>query len=132
MPLYGHELTTGLTPFDAGLGRVVKFGKEGDFVGREALTAAAERAEQNPPRVLVGLAAEGRRVPRAGYPVVADGTVIGEVTSGAPSPTLGRPIAMAYVDAAHAAPGAPGVAVDIRGSHEPFEVVALPFYKRRK
>jgi len=132
MPLYGNELTTALTPFDAGLGRVVKFGKEGDFVGREALAEAAGRAEQNPPRVLVGLVAEGRRVPRAGYPVVADGAVVGEVTSGAPSPTLGRPIAMAYVDAAHAAPGTPGVGVDIRGSHEPFEVVALPFYKRRK
>ncbi|MFI2644875.1 glycine cleavage system aminomethyltransferase GcvT [Streptomyces sp. NPDC018610] len=132
MPLYGHELTTSLTPFDAGLGRVVKFDKEGDFVGREALERAAERAAQNPPRVLVGLVAEGRRVPRAGYPVVAGGTVIGEVTSGAPSPTLGKPIAMAYVDAAHAAPGAEGVGVDIRGSHEPYEVVALPFYKRQK
>ncbi|MYT28458.1 MULTISPECIES: glycine cleavage system aminomethyltransferase GcvT [unclassified Streptomyces] len=133
MPLYGHELTTALTPFDAGLGRVVKFEKEGDFVGRAALEAAAGRAEQNPPRKLVGLLAEGRRVPRAGYPVVAaDGTVIGEVTSGAPSPTLGRPIAMAYVDAAHAAPGTEGVRVDIRGTHEPYEVVALPFYKRQK
>lgn len=70
MPLYGHELTTALTPFDAGLGRVVKFEKEGDFVGREALSAAAERAEAAPPRKLVGLIAEGRRVPRAGYPVV--------------------------------------------------------------
>ncbi|GGL96120.1 aminomethyltransferase [Streptomyces fumigatiscleroticus] len=132
MPLYGHELSTSLTPFDAGLGRVVRFGKEGDFVGREALAEAAARAEQNPPRVLVGLVAEGRRVPRAGYPVVAGGQVIGEVTSGAPSPTLGKPIAMAYVDAAHAAAGTPGVAVDIRGTHEPYEVVALPFYKRRK
>jgi aminomethyltransferase len=132
MPLYGHELTTSLTPFDAGLGRVVKFDKEGDFVGREALRAAAERAESQPPRVLVGLVAEGRRVPRAGYPVVAGGEVIGEVTSGAPSPTLGKPIAMAYVDAAHAAPGTPGVGVDIRSSHEPYEVVALPFYKRQK
>ncbi|MET7613745.1 glycine cleavage system aminomethyltransferase GcvT [Streptomyces seoulensis] len=132
MPLYGHELTTGLTPFDAGLGRVVKFGKEGDFVGREALTKAAERAEAQPPRVLVGLIAEGRRVPRAGYAVVADGKVIGEVTSGAPSPTLGKPLAIAYVDAAHAAPGSTGVGVDIRGSHEPYEVVALPFYKRAK
>ncbi|MCL7426816.1 glycine cleavage system aminomethyltransferase GcvT [Streptomyces sp. YS415] len=132
MPLYGHELTTSLTPFDAGLGRVVKFEKEGDFVGREALTEAAERAETDPPRVLVGLVAEGRRVPRAGYQVVADGRVIGEVTSGAPSPTLGKPIAMAYVDAAHAAPGTAGVGVDIRGAHEPYEVVALPFYKRRK
>ncbi|MGW5635114.1 glycine cleavage system aminomethyltransferase GcvT [Streptomyces sp. NPDC003832] len=132
MPLYGHELTTSLTPFDAGLGRVVKFEKEGDFVGREALTEAAAKAEQNPPRVLVGLIAEGRRVPRAGYQVVADGQVVGEITSGAPSPTLGRPIAMAYVDAAHAAPGTAGVGVDIRGSHEPYEVVALPFYKRKK
>ncbi len=72
-------------------------------------------------------------MPRAGYQVLAaDGTVIGEVTSGAPSPTLGRPIAMAYVDAAHAAPGTPGVAVDIRGADEPYEVVALPFYKRAR
>ncbi|MGW7050925.1 glycine cleavage system aminomethyltransferase GcvT [Streptomyces sp. NPDC054887] len=132
MPLYGHELTTALTPFDAGLGRVVKFEKEGDFVGRAALLVAAERAETAPPRKLVGLVAEGRRVPRAGFPVVAGGEVIGEVTSGAPSPTLGRPIAMAYVDAAHAAPGTSGVGVDIRGTHEPYEVVALPFYKRQK
>ncbi|MEV0370934.1 glycine cleavage system aminomethyltransferase GcvT [Streptomyces sp. NPDC050636] len=136
MPLYGHELTTATTPFDAGLGRVVKFEKttnNGDFVGRAALAAAAERAEASPPRKLVGLIAEGRRVPRAGYPVVAaDGTVIGEVTSGAPSPTLGKPLAIAYVDAAYATPGTEGVAVDIRGSHEPYEVVALPFYKRQK
>ncbi|MGI5348675.1 glycine cleavage system aminomethyltransferase GcvT [Streptomyces sp. CA-250714] len=133
MPLYGHELSTSLTPFDAGLGRIVKFEKttnEGRFVGRDALAAAAERAASAPPRKLVGLIAEGRRVPRAGYPVVADGAVVGEITSGAPSPTLGRPIAMAYVDAAHAEPGTKGVAVDIRGSHEPYEVVALPFYKR--
>ncbi|WP_405805922.1 glycine cleavage system aminomethyltransferase GcvT [Streptomyces sp. NBC_00210] len=132
MPLYGHELTTALTPFDAGLGRVVKFEKAGDFVGRDALRAAAERAETNPPRKLVGLIAEGRRVPRAGMNVVADGRVIGEVTSGAPSPTLGKPIAIAYVDAAHAAPGTPGVGIDVRGTHEPYEVVALPFYKRQK
>ncbi|MEU7645739.1 glycine cleavage system aminomethyltransferase GcvT [Streptomyces huasconensis] len=135
MPLYGHELTAELTPFDAGLGRVVKFEKTSQadsFVGREALAAAAERAESAPPRKLVGLIAEGRRVPRAGFSVVADGKVIGEVTSGAPSPTLGKPIAMAYVDAEHAAPGTPGVGVDIRGTHEPYEVVALPFYKRQK
>ncbi|MFD7918742.1 glycine cleavage system aminomethyltransferase GcvT [Streptomyces sp. NPDC059740] len=136
MPLYGHELSTATTPFDAGLGRVVKFdkpGNDGAFVGREALAEAARRAEQQPPRRLVGLVAEGRRVPRAGYAVVAaDGSVIGEVTSGAPSPTLGRPIAMAYVDATHAAAGTEGVAVDIRGTHEPYGVVALPFYKREK
>lgn len=131
MPLYGHELSTSLTPFDAGLGRVVKFTKDGDFVGREALAEAAERAATAPPRVLVGLVAEGRRVPRAGYGVVAAGEVIGEVTSGAPSPTLGKPVAMAYVDAAHAAPGTK-LGVDIRGAVEPYEVVALPFYQRER
>ncbi|MEU8822915.1 glycine cleavage system aminomethyltransferase GcvT [Streptomyces sp. NPDC048636] len=133
MPLYGHELTTATTPFDAGLGRVVKFEKTGDFVGREALRAAARRAESRPPRALVGLIASGRRVPRAGYPVVGpDGAVIGEVTSGAPSPTLGKPLAIAYVDAEHAEPGTEGVAVDIRGTREPYEVVALPFYRRER
>ncbi|MFG3284874.1 glycine cleavage system aminomethyltransferase GcvT [Streptomyces sp. NPDC048111] len=132
MPLYGHELTTALTPFDAGLGRVVKFEKDGDFVGRAALETAAEKAAANPPRKLVGLIAGGRRVPRAGFSVVLGGEVVGEVTSGAPSPTLGRPIAIAYVDAAHAEPGTAGVGIDIRGTHEPYEVVALPFYKRQK
>ncbi len=130
MPLYGHELTAELTPFDAGLGRVVKFGKPGDFVGRAALEAAAAAP---PRRRLIGLVAQGRRVPRHGYPVVlrdgADsGKVVGEVTSGAPSQTLGRPIAMAYVsgDTPTAAP----LAVDIRSSHEPVDVVDLPFYRR--
>ncbi|MFD6416380.1 glycine cleavage system aminomethyltransferase GcvT [Streptomyces sp. NPDC060194] len=135
MPLYGHELTTALTPFDAGLGRVVKFDKTShgdDFVGRKALEAAAAQAESAPPRRLVGLIAQGRRVPRAGMSVVAGGQVVGEVTSGAPSPTLGRPIAMAYVDAAYAEAGTEGVGVDIRGAHEPYDVVALPFYKRQK
>lgn len=132
MPLYGHELSTDLTPFDAGLGRVVRFDKEGDFVGRKALEAAAAQAELNPPRKLVGLVSEGRRVPRAEYDVVStDGTPIGRITSGAPSPTLGKPIAIAYVDAAHAEPGT-AVAVDVRGKHEPVEVVALPFYKRAR
>ncbi|MFD8783034.1 glycine cleavage system aminomethyltransferase GcvT [Kitasatospora sp. NPDC059599] len=135
MPLYGHELSTDLTPFDAGLGRVVRFDKttnEGAFIGRKALEQAAAAAETNPPKVLVGLVSDGKRVPRAEYTVVsADGTPIGRITSGAPSPTLGQPIAMAYVDAAHAAPGTT-VAVDVRGKHEPVRVVALPFYKRAR
>ena len=95
MPLYGNELGPDTTPFDAGLGRVVKLDKPGDFVGRAALAAAA----QVPPRrVLVGLRGGTRRVPRHGYPVLWDGQPAGTVTSGAPSPTLGVPIAMAYVE----------------------------------
>ncbi|NUH36639.1 glycine cleavage system aminomethyltransferase GcvT [Streptomyces samsunensis] len=133
MPLYGHELTSDTTPFDAGLGRVVKLDKPGDFVGRQALEAASRQADTVSPRALVGLIAEGRRVPRAGYAVVAaDGSRIGQVTSGAPSPTLGKPIAMAYVDVEYAKPGTEGVSVDIRGTREPYEVVALPFYRRER
>ncbi|MFJ5923494.1 glycine cleavage system aminomethyltransferase GcvT [Kitasatospora sp. NPDC092948] len=135
MPLYGHELSTELTPFDAGLGRVVRFDKTtngGEFVGRKALEEAAAAAEANPPRKLVGLVSEGRRVPRAEYSVVdAEGAVIGRITSGSPSPTLGKPIAIAYVDATHAEPGST-VAVDVRGKAEPVQVVALPFYKRAR
>lgn len=131
MPLYGHELSADLTPFDAGQGRLVKFDKTtngGAFTGREAL---AKAAEHTPGRRLVGLLSQGRRVPRAGYPVVdpADGTTVGEVTSGAPSPTLGKPIAMAYVDTAYTEAGT-SLAVEVRRSHEATEVTALPFYKR--
>ncbi|GLW24605.1 aminomethyltransferase [Microbispora amethystogenes] len=127
MPLYGNELTSSATPFDAGLGRVVRFDKPGDFVGRSAL----ERAAQNgATRRLVGLVARGRRVPRHGYPVTREGAVVGEVTSGAPSQSLGKPIAMAYVTEDALREG--GLTVDIRGSHEPVDVVDLPFYRRSK
>lgn len=129
MPLYGNELTAERTPFEAGLGRVVKFDK-GEFVGREALLA---RRDSAPTEHLVGLVAEGRRVPRSGYPVVdpVSGEKVGVVTSGAPSPTLQRPIAMAYVAAGAAEPGS-RLAVEVRGRQEPVEVVALPFYRRQR
>ncbi|ROO89793.1 aminomethyltransferase [Actinocorallia herbida] len=121
MPLYGHELTAQTTPYDAGLGRVVRLEKE--FVGRDALAAVAEAG---PEHELVGLVAVGRRVPRAGYAVIGeDGEPCGTVTSGAPSPTLGKPIALASVRR-----GARPVAVDIRGKHEAVDVVDLPFYHR--
>jgi aminomethyltransferase len=137
MPLYGNELGRGLTPFDAGLGRVVKLDKPGDFVGRAALAGQAEAA---PRRELVGLVGRSRRVPRHGYAVLWDGDTCGIVTSGAPSPTLGAPIAMAYVEAdvarearsPHPDSGDSGrLAVDIRGSAEPADLVQLPFYRRR-
>jgi aminomethyltransferase len=132
MPLYGNELGPELTPYDAGLGRVVKLDKPGYFVGRESLAA---RAETTPVRQLVGLTCQSRRVPRHGYEVLWDGKPCGFVTSGAPSPTLGVPIAMAYVrpDVASEAPGeasAGRLAVDIRGRDEPATLVELPFYHR--
>ncbi|MEU4763095.1 glycine cleavage system aminomethyltransferase GcvT [Actinosynnema sp. NPDC023794] len=127
MPLYGNELGRDRTPFQANLGRVVKLDKPGDFVGRDALAAAAERGVD---QVLVGLKTTSRRAPRHGYPVLdASGARIGEVTSGALSPTLGYSVAMAYVAVGSTEPGT-RLSVDVRGKHEPVEVVALPFYKR--
>ncbi|GAA3753312.1 aminomethyltransferase [Spinactinospora alkalitolerans] len=126
MPLYGNELSADVTPYEAGLGRVVKLDKPGDFVGREALAA---RAESGPTRRLVGLTGRGRRVPRQGYAVMRDDQRVGVVTSGAPSPTLGRPVAVAYVDAdTDTTTGS--FAVDVRGRAEAVDVVELPFYKR--
>ena len=131
MPLYGNELSAETTPFDAGLGRVVVVDKPADFVGRAAL---AEWAHAPPRRVLAGLIGESRRVPRHGYPVIWDGASCGTVTSGAPSPTLAVPIAMAYLDpeAAERArdDGEGRLAVDIRGRPEPARMTDLPFYRR--
>ena len=144
MPLYGHELDTTTTPYDAGVGRIVKLDKTSDdgtpveFVGRAALAA---RHDSAPERVLVGLRGTGRRPARAGYAVVrrdperpddvAAGTQVGTVTSGAPSPTLGHPVAMAYVTPEVSAEGTE-LAVDVRGRAEPFVVVPLPFYRRER
>ncbi|ANZ38606.1 glycine cleavage system protein T [Lentzea guizhouensis] len=128
MPLYGNELTTSLTPYHAGLGRVVKLDKPGDFVGRDALTKVSESGVDS---VLVGLKTAERRAPRHGYAVLNGDEVVGEVTSGALSPTLGYSVAMAYVNRASAEPGTP-LLVDVRGKKQPVEVVALPFYKRAK
>ncbi|WP_350281688.1 glycine cleavage system aminomethyltransferase GcvT [Kribbella sp. HUAS MG21] len=127
MPLYGNELSREGDPFAAGLGGVVAFSKE-DFVGRAALEA---RKDAGPARRLVGLTGAGRRAPRSHYPVLKDGVVVGEVTSGQPSPTLGVPVALAYVDAQYAEPGT-ALQVDLRGTPEPFEVTTLPFYRRQK
>lgn len=132
MPLYGNELSRDGNPYAAGLGPVVSLAKESDFIGKTALAELkAAGAGSTTGRKLVGLKGLGRRAGRSHYPVLKDGTVVGEVTSGQPSPTLGYPIAMAYVDIEHAEPGT-ALDIDLRGKPEPFEVVALPFYKRSK
>ncbi|MGP5258286.1 glycine cleavage system aminomethyltransferase GcvT [Brachybacterium paraconglomeratum] len=126
MPLYGNELSRDLLPAQAGMGRIVALSSKGDFVGREATEAA--QTEGLP--VLVGLAAEGRRAARAGS-VVRDGegNEIGAVTSGVLSPSLGHPIALAYIDPSHREVGTELV-VDVRGKDLPVRVVETPFYRR--
>ena len=128
MPLYGNELDAGTNPFEAGLGRVVKLDKDVPFVGQQALR---EVAQAGPARQLVGLAVRGRGIARHGYAVHVPGRdeQIGTVTSGAPSPTLGMPIAMVYLLPAAAAVGTM-VEVAVRAARVEAEVVPLPFYKR--
>ena len=125
MPLYGHELGTDTFPVQAGLGRVVNLKKEGDFVGRAAVEAGPAAGA----RVLVGLTTEGRRAGRADYAVVTADAEVGIITSGALSPTLGYPVAMAYVDPGVIEAGDP-LFIDVRGTRIPASVVSLPFYKR--
>ncbi|MDJ1113464.1 glycine cleavage system aminomethyltransferase GcvT [Microbacterium dauci] len=126
MPLYGHELGLETHPAQAGLGRVVASDKEA-FVGKDGLAA---RDLTDAP-VLVGLAAEGRRAGRAGYEVFDGDTRVGEITSGALSPTLGHPIAMAFVHPAASASGTT-LTIDVRGTRIPATVIDLPFYRRQK
>jgi aminomethyltransferase len=128
MPLYGNELGPDTTPFEAGLGRVVKFEKKGDFVGRAALTKAQA---EGPRKRLVGLVVRGRGIARHGYDVFAGEGKTGSVTSGTLSPTLNKPIAMAYVAPSSAEPGTI-LDVGVRDQRIPAEIVPLPFYKRPK
>lgn len=126
MPLYGNELDTTVNPYEAGLGRVVKLAKAGDFVGRAALEKVAA---EGPARRLVGLIVRGRGIARHGYRVYAGERESGVVTSGTQSPTLGVPIAMAHVAPGDAEPGTM-LFVGIRDQRIPAEVVPLPFYRR--
>jgi len=130
MPLYGHELTESINPFEAGLNFAVNL-EHRTFPGRDVLVPLAGDATL--PR-RVGLSFEGKRVPREGYQVlsgteVGNTGIVGRVTSGTFSPTFNQPLAMAYVDPQHAEIGTE-LAVDIRGKAEPCKVVPLPFYRR--
>lgn len=126
MPLYGNELDLGTTPYDACLGRVVKLDKPDDFVGRASLERVAREGAK---RRLVGLIVRGRGIARHGYPVFSGDAQTGTVTSGTQSPTLGAPIAMAYVAPGDGEPGTI-LEVGVRDQRVPAEVVPLPFYRR--
>ena len=126
MPLYGHELTEQINPYQAGLGFAVSL-KDRSFPGRDALEQV-KNDSQLPRRV--GLVMSGKRVAREGHGILDGGEPIGQVTSGTFSPTLQRPIAMGYVPQDVAVPGRE-LSVEIRGRTESAKVVELPFYKRK-
>jgi aminomethyltransferase len=124
LPLYGHELGPDTTPFEARLGWVVRMDK-GEFVGRAALEAAKAAG---PRRCLVGLETAANGIPRADYPILHAGRRVGAVTSGTKSPTLGKGIALGYVEPAVSAVGT-SLAVEVRGRAVAAEVVRVPFYR---
>jgi aminomethyltransferase len=135
MPLYGHELGEEINALSCGVDFAISLDKDQDergepFVGMEALKRT--RDEGGPKRKLVGLALEGKRSSRQGMKVLAAGKEVGEITSGCLSPTLGYPIAMAFVDRELAADGTP-VEVD---SGKDFKISGkvrkVPFYSPTK
>ena len=131
MPLYGHELGLDTQPAQVGASRVVVLGKDGGFVGEAAVAAGPDATAP----VLVGLVAEGKRAGRADYPVFASAdpvaAPVGRITSGALSPTLGYPIALALVDPTLTELGTT-LFIDVRGTRLPATVTTLPFYSRKK
>ena len=124
MPLYGHELDESTSPLEAGLGRFVKL-DVGGFIGAEAI---ARRRDAGATRSLIGFVMEGRGIARAGYPILSRGRAAGQVTSGAPSPTLGTCIGLAYVSPDSAAVGT-ALDIVIRGRTTPAFVTETPFVK---
>ncbi|HXN52341.1 MAG TPA: glycine cleavage system aminomethyltransferase GcvT [Candidatus Acidoferrum sp.] len=126
MALYEHEISDTINVWEAGLDRYCKMEK-GDFIGRAALERAKSAGLT---RTLVGLEMVERGIARDGYCCCNEaGETIGVVTSGSPSPTLGKNIALAYVPPTMSAIGTP-IYVEIRSQRAKAQVVPTPFYKR--
>ncbi|RPF71032.1 glycine cleavage system aminomethyltransferase GcvT [Aurantiacibacter spongiae] len=126
LPLYGHDLTTDTNPVNAGLGFALskKRREEGGYLGHAACIARLEDGGCADTRV--GLVLEGRQPAREGAKIYSGDKLVGKVTSGGHSPTLGHPVAMGYVDTRHA-PDGTQLTIDVRGKRLPTRVVPLPF-----
>ncbi|MDM1397760.1 glycine cleavage system aminomethyltransferase GcvT [Myroides odoratimimus] len=123
--LYGNELNDEISPLEAGLGWVTKFTK--DFINSDNLKAEKEAGIKNR---LIGFELVGKGIPRHDYEIVdAEGNVIGKVTSGTQSPSLGKGIGMGYVPVALAAEGSQ-IFIRIRKNDVEAKVVKTPFYKK--
>jgi len=125
LPLYGHELSREINAAYSGLDFAIKLEKS-DFIGKQAVAAASRDGRE---RVLSGFCLSVRAVPREGFAIARNGAEIGRVTSGVFSPTLGRGIGMAYIEARHAVIGAP-IEVAIRQKAAPAVIVERPFVPR--
>lgn len=127
MALYGQDIDDTTTPVEAGLGWLVHLDTKGDFIGRSILENQKAAGVQ---RRLVGLQMQGRNIARHAYQVLSEGVVVGEVTSGTLSPTLGYPIALAYVPT-ELATVSQQLEVEIRGKSYPAVVAKRPFYRSK-
>lgn len=127
MALYGQDIDDTTTPLEAGLGWLVHLDTKGDFIGRAVL---AQQKTDGVQRRLIGLQTQGRNIARHGYQILSAGKIVGEVTSGTLSPTLGYPIALAYVPTQLASVGQQ-LEVEIRGKAYPAVVVKRPFYRSK-
>jgi aminomethyltransferase len=127
LALYGQELSSDITPLEAGIGFAVKLNKETDFIGKEVLK---RQKEEGLVRKLVGLEMIDKGIPRHGYKVFTNGKQIGEVTTGTQSPTLKKNIGLALIQVDYAALETE-VEVEIRGKHLKARVIQTPFYKRK-
>lgn len=127
LPLYGQEISSAITPLEAGLGYFVKLDKV-DFIGRAALVLQKKEGLR---RKLAGIEMIDRGVPRARCAIYADERLIGEVTTGTQSPTLKRNLGLALIDSEYVGIGSE-VWVDVRGKLLKARVVQTPFYKRTR
>jgi aminomethyltransferase len=126
LALYGHEIDEDINPYEAGLGWVVKLDK-GDFIGHRALLKIKHAGVG---RKLIGFEMVERGIARQGYPILADGQQVGVVTTGMPSPTLGKNLGLGFVPPALAAEGSEFHVV-VRERPVLARVVKTPFYKPR-
>jgi len=126
--LYGNDIDDTTNPYEAGLGWVVKL-KKGDFCGSGVLSAV--KADGGPKRKLVGFKMKDRGIARPGYEVVSNGDVVGKVTSGSHSPSLGESIGLAYVPRELSTVGSE-FEIAIRKKNIAAVVVKTPFYKREE
>lgn len=127
-PLYGSDIDETVTPFEAGLGFIVKLEKGASFTGLPALKR--QRLEGIKRRLVGFRVAERKLVPRPGHAVYLDGRLVDSVRSGTVTPTVGRPIGTTYLPVEHAEPGT-AFEIDVRGKRAAAEVVKLPFVPHR-
>ncbi|WP_307328561.1 glycine cleavage system aminomethyltransferase GcvT [Evansella vedderi] len=127
LALYGQELTSNISPLEAGIGFVVKTNKERDFIGKEALT---KQKEEGLKRKLVGIEVTGRGIPRHGYKVLSpSGEEVGYITSGTQSPSLKKSLGLALLSVEYAEVGTE-LKVEVRKKKVDAVVIKTPFYKR--